>query len=166
MPNISWSKGSQIIKFSQLTEYSMTYIFLEKSYTKHGGETSPRTFFKKLCLSIYLEQQFKVLYSLFLLHVQVEDFQNISKLRCWPFAFISYKAFDRRSLELVSLCLNSCMILLYSIYWPNFIVWFVLLEIMSSVCIAVCFPRCDVINSVINLVQLFSHMTKKISTKN
>ena len=29
------------MKFSQLIEYNMKNIFLEKSYTKCGGETSP-----------------------------------------------------------------------------------------------------------------------------
>ena len=30
------------MKFGQLIEYNMTNIILEKSYTKCGGETSPR----------------------------------------------------------------------------------------------------------------------------
>ena len=38
--NIS-SKGNEAMKFGQLLEYNMTNIFLEKSYTKCGGETSP-----------------------------------------------------------------------------------------------------------------------------
>ena len=33
-PNISRSKGNQIMEFAQLTEYTMINIFLEKSYTK------------------------------------------------------------------------------------------------------------------------------------
>ena len=32
------------MKFSQLIEYNITDIFLEKSYTKCGGETIPRHF--------------------------------------------------------------------------------------------------------------------------
>ena len=43
-PSISRSKGNQAMKFGQLIEYNMTNIFLEKSYTKCGGETIPRTF--------------------------------------------------------------------------------------------------------------------------
>ena len=31
LPNISRSKGNQIMKFGQLIEYNMTSIFLEKS---------------------------------------------------------------------------------------------------------------------------------------
>ena len=36
------------MKIGQLTEYNMRSIFLEKSYTKCGGETSPRLFSEKL----------------------------------------------------------------------------------------------------------------------
>ena len=42
----------------------MRNIFPEKSYTKCGGETSPRPFSEKLKLSIPMDQQSKVLYSL------------------------------------------------------------------------------------------------------
>ena len=44
------------MKFGQLIEYSMRNIFLEKSYTKHGAETSPRPFSEKLRLGISLNQ--------------------------------------------------------------------------------------------------------------
>ena len=43
LPSISRSKGNQTIK---LIEYKMKNIFLEKSYTKCGGETIPRPFLK------------------------------------------------------------------------------------------------------------------------
>ena len=56
------------MKFGQLIECNMRNIFLEKSYTKCGGETSPRPFSEKLKLSISLDQQSKVLYSLFFLY--------------------------------------------------------------------------------------------------
>ena len=45
--NISRSKGSQAMTCGQLREYNMRTIFLEKSCTKCGGKTSPRTFSKK-----------------------------------------------------------------------------------------------------------------------
>ena len=43
--------------------------------------------------------------------------------------------------------------MLYSINWPNLIVWLpLLLEILGNTCIAIiCFPDCDVINFGINL---------------
>ena len=40
------------MKFGQLTEYNMRNIFLEKSYIKGGGESSPRPFSGKLKSSI------------------------------------------------------------------------------------------------------------------
>ena len=54
------------MEFGQLIEYNIRNIFLEKSNTKCGGETSPRLFSEKLKLSIFLDQ-YSVLYSLFLL---------------------------------------------------------------------------------------------------
>ena len=65
LPNISRSKENQKMKFGQLIEYNMRNIFLEKSYTKCGGETIPKPFFKISKLMISLDQQSKVLYSLF-----------------------------------------------------------------------------------------------------
>ena len=62
----------------------MKNIFLHKLYTECGGEASPRSFHKKSKLSISLNQQSEILYSLHLLHVQVKVHQHISKLRCWP----------------------------------------------------------------------------------
>ena len=48
LPNISRSKGNQIMKFGQLIECNMRNIFLEKSYIKCGGETSPWPFSERL----------------------------------------------------------------------------------------------------------------------
>ena len=60
------------MEFGQLIEYNMRNIFLEKLYTKCGGETIPRNFSEKTQLSIFLDQLSKVLYSLFLLHVKLK----------------------------------------------------------------------------------------------
>ena len=56
LPYISRSKNNQTVKFGQLIEYNMRKIFLEKSYPKCGGETSPKPFSKKSKLSISLDQ--------------------------------------------------------------------------------------------------------------
>ena len=56
LPNISRCKGNQTMKFGQLIECNIRRIFFEKSYTKCGGETSPRPFSEKLILSIFLNQ--------------------------------------------------------------------------------------------------------------
>ena len=41
LPNISRSKGNQTMKLGQFIDLYMKHIFLEKSYTKCGGETTP-----------------------------------------------------------------------------------------------------------------------------
>ena len=56
LPNILSNKDNQAIKFSQVREYNMESIFLEKPYTKYGRETSPRPFSRKLKLRISLNQ--------------------------------------------------------------------------------------------------------------
>ena len=56
LPNMSRSKGNQTMKFGQLIEYIMKKMFVEKSYTKCGGETIPRPLSEKSKLSISLDQ--------------------------------------------------------------------------------------------------------------
>ena len=56
LPYISRSKENQTVKFGRLIEYNMRKIFLEKSYPKCGGETSPKPFSKKSKLIISLDQ--------------------------------------------------------------------------------------------------------------
>ena len=59
LPNISRSNYNKTMKFGQLTEYNtigVGYNFLEKSYTKWGGETSHRLFSKTSKLRISLDQ--------------------------------------------------------------------------------------------------------------
>ena len=68
---ISRSKNNQTMKFGQLIEYNMRNIFLEKSSTEYGGETSPRPFSEKLRLSVSLYQKSKVYTVLFLLYAKL-----------------------------------------------------------------------------------------------
>ena len=68
LPNISRFKGNQqTMKFCQLIEYHMRNILIEKSYRKCDGDTISKPFSKKEILSISLDQQSKVLYSLFVM---------------------------------------------------------------------------------------------------
>ena len=57
---MSRSKDNQTIKTCQLLEYNLRNTFLEKSYTKYGGETISKPFSKKPKLSISLDQYSKV----------------------------------------------------------------------------------------------------------
>ena len=65
LPNISRIKENQTMKFGQLIEYDMRNTFLEKSYTKCGRETVPRSFSKRPILSISLDHQSKFLHRWF-----------------------------------------------------------------------------------------------------
>ena len=56
------------MKLGQLIKYNMRNIFFEKPCTKYAGETSSKQFSEKLKLIRYLDQQSKVLGSLFLLY--------------------------------------------------------------------------------------------------
>ena len=81
------------MKFGQLIEYNMRNIFLVKSYIKHGGESIHKPFSKRSKLSISLDLQSKVLYSLLLLNFQVKGYRYVLKLSCRPVTFTSYEAF-------------------------------------------------------------------------
>ena len=63
------------MKFGELIECNMRKNFLEKSYTKHSGETSPRPFSVKLKLNISPDQQSQVLHSLFLLYAKLRPIE-------------------------------------------------------------------------------------------
>ena len=89
LPNISRSKGTQTMKSGHLIEYNMKNVFLEKSFTKCGGETIPTPFSKISKFLISLDQwsiQFVFI------ECQLEGYGNILKLTCRPLAFTSYKA--------------------------------------------------------------------------
>ena len=139
-------------------------------HTKWGGKGSPDPFYIKSKLSISLDQHSELLWSLFLLHDQVEVYQNILELRCWPLAFNFYKAFikTKRGWKLVSLShLKKFKFLrLCFINWLNFMAWLsLLIEIAANMCIIIiCYPLCDTINFEINLsflIKLSSYMKKK-----
>ena len=72
--NILRSKGSQTMKFAQLISSNMRNTLLSRSYTKCGGETSPRLFSEKLKLSISLIQQSKSFIQFVFIVCQVEGY--------------------------------------------------------------------------------------------
>ena len=74
------------MKFGQLID-NMINIFLEKSYTKCGGETIPKTFTEKSKFSISLDQLSKVLYCLFLLHVQAQGYRDVNDTKVQTASF-------------------------------------------------------------------------------
>ena len=152
----------------------MRNMFLEKSYTKYCEETSPRRFSEKLKLNLSLDKQSKVLYSLFLLYGKFRAFKIYCNSAADHLLSPYIKLFEKikRGLELVFLphflhnFWRKIFLLLYSINWPNFIVWLPLLcEILGNMCIAiVCKPGWTswIFKSTLSFwSSRFSYMTKK-----
>ena len=107
----------------------MRNIFLEKSCKECDGETTPRPFPKKQNW-VYLWINSLEFYSLFFITYQLEDYWNIMKLSCRPLVRNLYKAFLKKKIGLEKVSLlhflhfwRKIFFLLYSITWPNFIVW-------------------------------------------
>ena len=104
-------KSNEIMKFGQLLEYNMRNIFAEKSYTKCGGETIPRPFSKRLKLSIFLDQESKVLYSLFLSYAKLRTSKYTeTKLQTICFYLIQYFFKKRKEVWNWYPCLTFCMV--------------------------------------------------------
>ena len=55
LPNIFRSKDNKTIKFGKLLEHNTRIAFLEKPYTKCGGQTILKPFSKKTKLSLSLD---------------------------------------------------------------------------------------------------------------
>ena len=70
------------MKFSQLRQYSMKNISLEKQCTKCDEKTRPRPFSEELKLSISLDQQSEFLFSWFYCISKWIDYHNVLKLSC------------------------------------------------------------------------------------
>ena len=66
---MSRSEENRTVKFDQLMEVRNT--FLEKPYIKCRGDTIPRPFSKRSKLSIFLDEQCKLLYNWYLLYVKL-----------------------------------------------------------------------------------------------
>ena len=81
------------MKFGQLIEYNFRKSFLEESYAKCGGETTPDFFLKSQIWEYLWINSLKIYTVCFNYICQVENNWNISKLSCRPLAFTSYKAF-------------------------------------------------------------------------
>ena len=66
------------MKFGQFLDYNMRNIFLKSDKQNVAEKLVPD---QKSQLSIFLDQQYEMLYSLLELYAQIENFQNILKHR-------------------------------------------------------------------------------------
>ena len=73
----------------------MRNIFLEKSYTKYGGETCPRPSSKKSKLNICLDQQPEILYSLFFVCLNRELPKHIETNLLMPYFYLIQSLFKK-----------------------------------------------------------------------
>ena len=160
----------------QLIHYNMRNIFLETSYTKCGGETSPRPFSEKLKFRISLDQNSNVLCSFYCIPSRrLLKYIETKLLMTCLYVILSFFKQQKGDWNL-SPCIILCIIfekkiffLIYSINWLSSIAWMSLLrEILGNMCTAiVCSPGFDVMNFEINLniliKQFFQHDQKVIT---
>ena len=172
LPNILKGKTKQTMKSGLLIvyiAYYKKYIFLEKSYTKFGEQTSSRSFSENKSwayLWIISLKSYKI--CLHWVPKSRQGYWNILKLRCGPLSITSYKAFLKNkkrsptslsaSFPAWSLKKNICHCLIAFTSWD-----------VGNICIViVCFPSCDAIIFEVNisfLIEQFFHMTKKVRAK-
>ena len=91
--HISSSQCNQAMKIGQLIEYNTRNIFIEKLYTKYGGEASPRPFHKNQNWTYLWTNSLKCYKVCFYCMFKSKVYQNIFKLKCRTLVFILYKAF-------------------------------------------------------------------------
>ena len=124
----------------------MRNIFPKKPYPKYDREAIPRPFSKKSKLSISLDQYSKDLYILFLLFTKLRTIESDWNEATDHLLLPQIKLFKKtkRGLELVSLphflhdFWRKIFPLLYTITWPNFNVWLLLVhEILSNLYIVI-----------------------------
>ena len=156
MPNVSRSKGNQTMKFDKLIECNIRNIFLEKSYSHSGGETSPRSFSNQIKIAPVSGSMIWNFIQFVFIVWQVGGYRNTLKLVSLPHFLHNFR--------------RKIFLLLYYINWPNSIFWLSLLcEIFGNMCIAIiCKPVCDVMNFEVKLVFLikpFFLQDQKVVTK-
>ena len=113
--NISSSQCNQAMKIGQLIEYNTRNIFIEKLYTKYGGEGSPRPFHKNQNWTYLWTNSLKCYKVCFYCMFKSKVYQNIFKLKCRTLVFILYKAFfflkKKKKIWNSYSCLAFCMTL-------------------------------------------------------
>ena len=155
------------MKFLQLIENNIRNIFIRKLYAKFEEKLIPDPFLKNENWAyLSLDQQSEILYNIFLLYIQVEDYRNILKLTSWPLAFTSYQAFLKNKKRSKT---NLFVVFPTLLLKNNVSHVILLLEILGYSCIVITyFPVDKFINFEINisfLIKSLSYMTKKVGTK-
>ena len=135
MPNISRSKGNQTKKYCQLIRYNKINIFLQKSRRKRGRETSsrPLCFFKESLIRGYS----KITLNLACNKKKLSKILYYGSRDMFHFDFLETGLGKVSRSHFVYDFSRKMFLTLYSIKWPNVIVWLpLLLQILGNICIA------------------------------
>ena len=140
LPIILRCKSNQTMKLSQLIEHTKINIFLYKLCRKWRRETSSRPFFK-ICLIWGKNKWSAAYFQCISIALNLGYNKKLHKALDYWFRDMLNFNFWEKSPRLV--CpphfvdnFSRKMLLLYSINWPNFIVWLpLLLEILGNMCI-------------------------------
>ena len=114
-------------------------MFLLKILQKMWRRNCSQTLFKKIRIERFSGSIVLSFVQFVIIVCQVENYRNVLKLSCWPLAFTLCKAFFLKKkkeggLELVFLphflhhFWRKMFFMLYSITWPNFSNWLILLR--------------------------------------
>ena len=131
LPNISWSKSNLKMKLGQLIDFNKRNIFLQKLCRKWVRETSSRPLIYFLICLIWGKSKCSAAWFQYISIAHNLGFNKnklYETLRYWSRNMLSFK-FPEQVLGLVSpphLAYDfsrKMFFMLYSINWPNFIVW-------------------------------------------
>ena len=113
----------------------MGNIFHEKTYKKWVGETIPRPFSEKIKTEHISGWRVWNFVGFVLLHVQVEDYQNVLKLTCWTLTFTlpHIKLLKNKKRSEASLPASFSAWVLKKIIWFHCVIAFVY-EIFGNMC--------------------------------
>ena len=146
MLNISWIKSNQTMKFRQLIDHPKRNIFIEKLCRKWGRETSPRPLFVFLKNFVLGKSKWSAawFHYIFIAPKLAYSRNKLFKtLHYWSRDMLNFNFLDK-GLGIVSPAhfvyhfSTKMFLMLYSINWPNFIAWLLLLlEILDNMYITI-----------------------------
>ena len=155
-----------------MIDYKTRITFIERSYTKCGGETSPRSFSEKIRLSISLINRLKSYAVCFccMPSWRLLKYIDIKMQTTCLYLVLIILFLKKRGLELLSLLYflhdfwREIFLLIYSINWPSFNFQLPLLcEILGNMCI-VCVMNFEIY--LFFLFKSFYHCEQKVITNN
>ena len=143
--NISQTKGTQTMTFGLLIEYLKRNIFLNKIMLKWGRKASSRPLFLKKSFILVKSKWFTACFHYITIVLKLPYIRNklFKTLNYWSRDMFNFDVLGK-GLGIVSPghfiydFSTKIFLMLYSVNWPNFIVWLpLLLEILGNICVAI-----------------------------